>query len=93
MPAPAPLTAPAVLDKVFLEVRAKLLEIGASLDRIERSDEADAALRDARMQQLRKGLEILLGRGFDRAEKIQMLFSDAYEPNWSKKPAGGNGKK
>ncbi|MBS0266134.1 MAG: hypothetical protein JSS02_29665 [Planctomycetes bacterium] len=81
----APLTAPAVLDRVYLEVRCKLLDIAASLDRISRSEGAGTAEADPRMAQLLRGLEILGQGGTDRAEQIQMLFSDAYVPNWSRK--------
>ena len=35
----SPMTATEILDSVFLETRAKLLEIGASLDRITRADD------------------------------------------------------
>ena len=81
----APLTAPAVLDRVFLEVRAKLLEVAASLDRIERSDDAETLRRDYRLQQIRETISILNSPGSDRAERVQMIFSDPYVSNWMKK--------
>lgn len=85
----APPAASAVLDRVYLEVRAKLLEIAACLDRIERAEGAAAARADARWGQLERGIEILKRSGFDRAEQIQMLFSDPYVPNWSRKDKSG----
>jgi hypothetical protein len=78
-------SAPDVLDQVFLEMRAKLLEVGASLDRIHRSDRANDVAKDPRLGQIREGIAILNSGGFDRAERIQMLFSDAYDPGWKKK--------
>lgn len=74
-----------VLDTAFLEVRAKLLEVGASLDRIHRSDGVADVTKDPRLSQIREGIAILNSGGFDRAERIQMLFSDAYDPDWRKK--------
>ena len=81
----SPLSANVLLDRLYLEIRAKLLESAAALDRIERADSADAALQDPRMGQLQAGIEILHSTGCDRAERIQMLFSDPYVPNWSRK--------
>ena len=86
----APLSANAVLDRVYLEVRCKLLDIAACLDRVARAedtqvDEPDAVAADARLAQIAKGIEILSSRGIDRAERIQMLFSDAYVPQWNRR--------
>ena len=81
----APLTAPAVLDRIYLEVRCKLLDIAACLDRVSRSEGAGTAEADPRMAQLLRGIEILGNGGPDRAEQIQMLFSDPYVPNWNRR--------
>ena len=81
----APPNAATVLDRVYLEIRCKLLDIAACLDRIERSDGSDGATADPRFAQLMRGLEILETRGIDRAEQIQILFSDPYVPNWSRR--------
>ena len=77
--------ADAVLERVYLEVRAKLLEVGALLDRIERSEGAGQLAGDQRLQQFQETLAILQSPGTDRAERIQMLFSDPYVPNWKRK--------
>jgi hypothetical protein len=82
---PAPPTAPVVLDRIYLEVRCKLLDIAACLDRVARSKGAPAVETDARLAQIAAGIEILNSGGTDRAERIQMLFSDAYVPNWSRR--------
>jgi hypothetical protein len=82
---PSPHTAPAVLDRVYLEIRCKLLDIAASLDRVARGEDAERTQSDARLAQIRQGIEILLKDGTDRAEQIQMLFSDSYVPNWNRR--------
>ncbi|XZE53235.1 hypothetical protein SH139x_004967 [Planctomycetaceae bacterium SH139] len=71
-----------VLDRHYLEVRAKLLEIAATLDRVERAAEAES-VDHQRLEQLMAGLQILQQAGVtDRAEQIQQLFSRAYDPQW-----------
>jgi hypothetical protein len=80
---PSPMTAPQILNREFLEVRAKILELAASLDRLDRSE--GSAADDPRLGRVRKGLEILLSDGNDRAEQIQILFSREYDQSWRKK--------
>lgn len=77
---PAPMPAPAVLDREFLEIRAKILEIAASLDRLDRGD--GDVQSDARLQLLRQGIDILQEAEGGRAERVQSLFSLAYDPQW-----------
>lgn len=77
-----PMQADGVLNRYFLEMRAKVLDIGAAIDRIERADGGEAALRDARMDKLREAIGVLLSDESERAERILMLFSDPYEPGW-----------
>ncbi len=79
----SPQTTRQVFEQCFLEVRAKLIEIAASLDRIERANTSESIDGDPRLYQIRKSIEILNSRGFDRVERIQMVFSDDYEPNWN----------
>jgi hypothetical protein len=88
-------TADAVLDRVYLEIRCRLLDVAASLDRIARAEGGERVQADPRLGQIRKGIEILSGAGMDRAEKIQMLFSDPYVPHWNGREKGaknGNGR-
>jgi hypothetical protein len=74
------LTAPQLLDREFLEVRAKILEIAAALDRWQR---AEGSLDgDPRRQRIGTALEMLTAHEVDRAERIQLLFSRPYEPDW-----------
>lgn len=79
---PDTLTAHAVLDRHYLELRAKLLEVGATLDRIDRGAHFSETASDPRLEKLRTGIQILLSLGGDRAERIQLLFSDEYLPQW-----------
>jgi hypothetical protein len=77
---PIPLDAPEVLNREFLEVRARLLQIAASLDRLDRAN--GSAEGDARLAGIQQALTILAGSQADRAERIQLVFSRAYEANW-----------
>ncbi len=77
---PIPLDAPEVLDREFLEIRARVLQIAASLDRLARAEGNVSG--DKRLEQLAAALEILAGGGQDRAEKIQLVFSRPYDPQW-----------
>ncbi len=75
-----PLTAPAVLNREYLELRAKILELAASFDRLDRAT-GDVA-EDGRMAKLRRGIEIMLSDEPDRAERVQLLFSRSYAEDW-----------
>lgn len=75
-----PRTKREILDADFLEIRCKILDIAAALDRIDRG-EGESVASDPRWQQLRKGIEALLADG-PRAEAVQMIFSRPYDPEW-----------
>lgn len=75
-------TAPQILDQVFLDVRAKLLEVAAALDRLDRASSSDAVAQDPRRQRIQKTLEILATQKANRAEQLQLLFSDNYDEKW-----------
>jgi len=83
---PIPLDAPEVLNREFLEVRAKILEIAAALDRLDRASAQDRAAGsvagDSRLERIRQGLAMLASDRADRAEQVQLIFSLAYEPDW-----------
>jgi hypothetical protein len=80
---PRPLPAPQTLDAEFLVMRAKILELAASLDRLDRGD-GDVG-DDPRMLLVRGGISILNEEAPDRAERLQLLFSQPYEDGWRKK--------
>jgi hypothetical protein len=77
---PIPLDAPEVLDREFLEIRARLLHIAASLDRLDRAEGTVAD--DPRLDKIRQAVAILAGDDAARAERIQLLFSRPYDPRW-----------
>jgi hypothetical protein len=77
-----PIPAPEVLDREFLVVRAKILEIAAALDRIDRA--AGDVDGDRRADLLREGLAVLVGDEANRAERVQMIFSLPYDERWRK---------
>jgi hypothetical protein len=76
-------TAGNVLDRHYLELRCEILNLAAALDRIERSEGFDAVAGDPRLARLAEGLQILSTSGTDRAERVQRLFSDDYQPGWN----------
>jgi hypothetical protein len=75
--------APQVLDAEFLQIRAKILELAAALDRLDRGDGEVAD--DPRMRLVAGGLSILREDEPGRAERMQLLFSQAYEDGWRKR--------
>jgi hypothetical protein len=77
---PIPLDAPEVLNREFPDIRARLLQLAAALDRMDRA--AGSPEADPRRQKVREALAILLEAGPDRAERMQLLFSLPYEPGW-----------
>ena len=77
-------TASEVLDQTYLQLRAKLLELAAGLDRIERADSGVTIADDPRVKGIQEGIGVLSSRGLDRSERIQMIFSDPYDTDWNK---------
>ena len=74
--------AEAVLSREQFKIRAKLIEIAAILDRIDRANgEVDD---DPRMMEIRKSLEVLSGPNGDsnRAAEIQMIYSRTFDAEW-----------
>jgi hypothetical protein len=72
-----------VLEQEFLPVRAKILEVAASLDRLDRASGSVAS--DSRRAQLQAAIQILLRPEDDRAEQIQLIFSRPYKDDWREK--------
>ena len=77
---PIPLDAPEVLDREFLEIRAKLLQIAAALDRIGRADGSTEG--DQRLRQIEQALDVVASSQPDRAQRLQMIFSLTYDEDW-----------
>ena len=74
------MVAPTILEQEFLPLRAKLLEIAAAMDRLERGGELLPG--DARITRIRAAVNALHDAGADRAEQIQLLFSRPYQDDW-----------
>lgn len=79
-----PLPAKTALDAYFLEVRCKLLDVAAILDRIGRGDGATTVQADPRVANIRRAIETLLTKPEARAEELQHIFSLAYDPAWKR---------
>jgi hypothetical protein len=77
---PTPMAARAVLDREFLEIRAKLLELAASFDRIDRG--GGSVDGDPRINLFSEALQLLQEDRPGRAEALQLLFSRTYDENW-----------
>lgn len=75
--------AAAVFEQEYLPVRAKILEIAAALDRLDRAE--GTLSTDPRRSQIRAGIEVLLGSDDDRAEQVQLIFSRPYDDEWQDK--------
>ena len=71
-----------VLNRDFLEVRSRILDLAAALDRLDRAPRSSTESPDSRVAQLRQSLEALLEPGPGRAETVQRLFSLEYDPEW-----------
>jgi hypothetical protein len=80
----SPLPAAKALDTYFLEARAKLLELAATLDRIGRGAGAADTQADPRLHKIRQALEVLHDPSGGRAERIQQIFSREYDPGWQR---------
>lgn len=76
----APLTAPEVLNREFLEIRCKILELAAAFDRLQRADGAVAG--DPRLDRLQEAIQVLQGNDEGRAEHVQLIFSRVYDDAW-----------
>ncbi len=73
-----------IVAESFLEVRAKLLEIAATFDRIDRacSEGSLDSTASGKRELLTEATKILLSDSADRAEQLQQLFSRKYDSDW-----------
>jgi len=65
-----------VLDRFFMENRARLLEVAAFLDRVDRCDDAETARTDFRHRAFARALARLAEGDGDRIVDLHRLFSD-----------------
>ena len=84
---PPPLSKRAVVDRYFLEHRAKVLDIAAFLDRFDRAQGEDAD--DFRVAALRECCAILLDGKSERARRVLELLSDHSTEPIAKAPMKG----
>jgi len=68
------------LEQEFLPLRAKILEIAAGLDRLDRA--AEAGDDGGRRERLEKAIQLLLADEPSRAARVQLLFSRDYDQDW-----------
>jgi hypothetical protein len=69
------------LEQYYFEMRWRCLSLAADLDRVERADGGKALLdSDPRLIKLRQAFNVLLQSGPNRAETVQMIFSDKTPP-------------
>ena len=73
---PNRLTPQAVVDRYFLEHRAKLIDIAAFLDRIDRAADQGSGDSDFRIASLHQALDVLRDGQGERAKRILAVFSD-----------------
>lgn len=69
-----------ILNKEYLEIRARILELAAVLDRLDRAE--GSVVADRRLTLIQQGLEILREPKAGRAEQVQLNFSLDYDPRW-----------
>ncbi len=64
------------MDRYFLENRARLIEIAAFFDRVDRAEDPDAGRGDFRYRALVGALRLVLDEPGDRAIAAHKSFSD-----------------
>lgn len=71
-----PLSAKKVVETYFIDNRARVLEIAAFLDRIDRALDPESGRKDFRYQALLGALRLLVERTEERGKALQVHFSD-----------------
>jgi hypothetical protein len=71
-----PLDSTAVVDRYFLEHRAKLIDLAAFLDRVDRADSSEGGEPDFRVAAMRQAINELGSDEPGRTRRIQEIFSD-----------------
>lgn len=69
-----------VLQLEFHAARAKILELAATLDRLDRCN--GSVENQAQYQLLQQGIALLHSKDANRAEQLQLLMSRPYDPAW-----------
>ena len=84
-----PLPRDKVVDRYFMEHRAKLLDVAAFLDRIDRSAAPADAQDDFRVEAMQRAIALLIDEKGERARRVLELFSDPSETPIDKAPMKG----
>lgn len=74
----------ALLEQQFLEIRCKILDLAAQLDRLQRGGDLKAIEGDPKWARIQKGIAILTNDQPSKAQAVQELFSLHYDPDWKK---------
>jgi len=78
-------TAQEILEQDFLNIRSLILDLAASLDRLDRAEGAESLSNHEQMKLLQGGIDLVKEEGPGRAAKVQLHFSDQYEEGWNEK--------
>ena len=73
----------AVLEQEFLPLRAKILELAAGLDRLDRA--GGNMPSDGRRERVVRAIQLLLKDEPNRADQVHLLFSREYDTAWRNK--------
>lgn len=69
-----------IVDAEYLLARSKILELAATFDRIDRGQAIEEASAERKL--LEEAITLLQSPGTDRAERLQLLLSRPYDPQW-----------
>ncbi len=71
-----PMTVTQIVDEYFLENRAKLLDLAAFMDRLDRAADGQDPEGDFRIKAMRRAFAILSEPGPGRAQRVHLVFTD-----------------
>jgi len=78
------LNARQMFEREFLEIRCRILDIAAALDRVDSANGGGGAQVDPRSKAVQDAILLLVDGQADRSRRVQMVFSDGYEADWRK---------
>jgi hypothetical protein len=78
-----------VIDTYFIAHRAKLLDVAAFLDRVDRAASVDPAAKDVRIAALEDAIRLLVDGDGERARRMLELFSDPTSEPLERAPGKG----
>ena len=84
-----PMSRDDVVERYFMEHRAKLLDLAAFLDRLDRAEAPAEADDDFRVQAMQRAIALLVDEQGGRARRILELFSDPTTTPIAAAPAQG----